>query len=201
MNNDFIIEVKDHCLMTPDLRVLVETLSFNIKRGEVFCIEGVNGSGKTTLLNSLISSSSSSHSGIIVHVPKDKIYYVPQLQDSELHIPMTVRDTIKIAFEKDISDDEIVSIGLLSHEHLNYLWNKASGGEKRRALLSKAFLSQPDLLVLDEPFNHLDQISSDSIKKQFKKFLSHPQKSMILVTHDPLDADILSNISHQILKL
>ena len=113
-----------------------------------------------------------------------------------MHIPVTLRDVINIAFSQSLSDEAICGFGLISEKHLALNWNRASGGEKRRTLLTRTFMQQPDLLILDEPFNHLDTVSRRVIVAAIHHFISVQQKSAILVTHEGFESYAQSDFSN-----
>jgi ATPase subunit of ABC transporter with duplicated ATPase domains len=75
-------------------------------------------------------------------------------------------------------------ISLLKNLDLTKKWNTASGGERQKVLLAAALLKNPVLLVLDEPFNHVDKDSSLELETSLQEYLiSHPQSSLMIVSH------------------
>jgi len=92
--------------------------------------------------------------------------------------------------------EQILKIGLLDAPHLGLAWNTASGGERKRTLLTRTLLQGPELLLLDEPMNHLDYASQERVKHALSAFLAdHKNKTrgIVLVSHSELlDSEIQS---------
>ena len=189
MNNvASVLSASDVSYSTPDGRALGENINLQLRAGELLLITGPNGSGKTTLLNILLGKLEPNTGSVHLNLPASHIGYLPQLQDSEMHMPVNLRDIINISFTHKLSDDEISALGLLTREHLSLNWNRASGGEKRRTLLTRTFLQKPELLILDEPFNHLDSNSRKVIATVIHDFLTTKNKSVILCTHEGFES-------------
>lgn len=168
----------------PDGRVLYSKLQVQIDFGEWLLIRGPNGSGKTTLLKQLI------------HLLEEKyrISYLPQHNTLDLPFPLSLHELI--SFEcPNVSDQEIIDIGLLSHESLKYKWSDASGGERKKALLTRVLLTRPEYLLLDEPFNHLDKVTRVEILRILSDHMLRGDiKSIIMVSHNFENTSIPSDI-------
>ena len=102
-------------------------------------------------------------------------------------MPFSLRDVLNVAVAA--TDDDLVSPGLLTKDQLDLGWNSASGGEKRRTLLTRALLLKPALVVLDEPFNHLDQASRNVMVSAIGRFATAHKTSSILSTHEGFAKD------------
>ena len=174
---------------SPDGRCLFQQLGFQLQGGEILLITGPNGSGKSTLLNQILQGldQGSIGSGILKsHVEAEEIAFIPQLQSLEFHLPLTLVEVLEIHMNRKVNTEEATFFGLLDPEHLNRTWNTASGGERQRTLLTNALLGNPRLLILDEPFNHLDQESQQRMLKAIVDFLKDDEfrpRAAILVSH------------------
>ena len=184
-----ILEVKNLSYATPNGSVLASHIDFQLNRGDLIAVSGENGSGKTSLIHTLLGFRQPRNGEINCSIPKTAIAYLPQVQDNDFHIPVSISDVIQMAFSKSVSSDQITNIGLLQERHFSLKWNTASGGEKRRALLTRLILKKPVMLILDEPFNHLDVESKEAILRLLKQFIAEKTMGIILVSHDPLVKD------------
>lgn len=152
-------------------------ISFDLHPGEVLFLRGENGAGKSTLLK-IILGLHSYHSGKFhFAIPLEQIQYLPQLGNLDFHIPLAVQDLLEHPTASSI---------LLRPMDLKKMWNTASGGERQKVLLASLLEKKPRLLILDEPFNHVDAESSVVLEQALTEFMQdNPQSSLILVSHRP----------------
>jgi len=172
---------------TPDGRVLQEQLSFKVKPGQLLLITGGNGCGKSTLLRILLGKNDPMQGTVHMGLPFSTVAYIPQLENTEIHLPLTLRDVLGIS-QRKLDWAKALSFGLLSEAHLHHAWNTASGGERKRTLLTRALLQNPQVLVLDEPFNHLDEKSREAMAQAMVNFLAvkTSPRAIIMVSHQGL---------------
>lgn len=116
----------------------------------------------------------------------DQVTYVPQLGNIQFFLPLTILDVITLDF--GVTHDEIQSVGLLSANQIDRLWNSASGGERQKALLTRAFTSSRNFLVLDEPFNHIDKNSRAIATRLIKKACARGA-TIVLISHESVRDD------------
>lgn len=172
------LKIKNLQALSSQGRVLTPKVSLELVAGEVLLLTGENGSGKSTLLKALLKRHSNIQGTLDWKFGFDQIEYLPQLGTLAFHIPFSLRDLLN----SDISSP------LLQGLDLDKQWNTASGGERQRVLLSAALAKNPQVLILDEPFNHVDQATAVLLEKTLKEFMqTHPDRAMILVSHRPLD--------------
>ncbi len=174
-------------------KILISDLSFSLKGGQVLALQGSNGVGKSTLLK-LCLGLHPTLSGSLKNsfLPHD-FEFLPQMQNITIHLPLTLEDVIRAALPRGLSKTVIQSKGLLHEGDLQKEWNCASGGERQKALLTRTFLSPKSLLVLDEPFNHLDEESLKLAQREIEGSRS-AGKALLLVSHQGCDGFPCINI-------
>jgi len=163
---------------------LLKELSFSLSQGEVLSIIGKNGTGKSSLLK-VITGIETKYSGKIITHTK-RISYVPQKLELEKSFPLLVSEFFDI-FNKYISQKamntvyKIFDIPALLNKNIHTL----SGGEFQKVLIANAMLSEPELLILDEPTTGIDVIGEENFYKIIaetkKRF---PKLAIILVSHN-----------------
>ena len=158
---------------------VIKDLSFEVYRGELFCLVGGNGTGKTTTLN-LASGIEKPYRGKIK--TKGKWAILPQ-NPQNLFVGKTVKEDFMELFpnqEKKIKEmAEFVKIETLLEMHPYDL----SGGEQQRAALAKVLLLEPDILYLDEPTKCLDNEFKIKLGELLKE-LTEKGVTIVMVSHD-----------------
>ncbi len=164
----------------PNHPPLQRNLSFSLSPGELLHITGPNGVGKSFLLSTLLGIYPKQAGSI--HLGFSRSRYLPQMQNKAAHLPYSLGDIL--SFESH-SLDAFENLTLLSSSQLLLGWNKASGGERQRTLLTRFFLQPGDLLVLDEPFNHLDLNSKERVQELLREtYAQRPSTATLLISHD-----------------
>ncbi|MNK92838.1 Zinc import ATP-binding protein ZnuC [compost metagenome] len=156
-------------------QALSPAVDFELSEGEVLYLTGENGAGKSTLLKTLLGLHKIYSGKFEMTCQREQIQYLPQLGNLNFHIPCTLQDMLP---------ETAPDLALLKNLDLSKKWNTASGGERQKVLLAAALLKNPILLVLDEPFNHVDKESSLELESSLQEYLiSHPQSSLMIVSH------------------
>ncbi len=192
----------------------VQKATFEVSKGEIFCIMGLSGSGKSTLVrhvNRLIEPTS----GKIEVLGRE----VGSLSNTELremramqmgmvfqHMALlphrSVRDNVAYPLEIRnipkskrwaISDHALALVDLVGYE--DRLPRELSGGMQQRVGIARALASDPEILLMDEPFSALDPLIRLQLQDQFKALVAELQKTTLFITHD-LDEAI--RIGHRI---
>lgn len=194
-----------HCIKAENISVkigrdeIIKDVNIHIHCGELTVIIGKNGAGKSTLLKALLGEVK--HTGKInVYDKKEakyeklKIGYVPQSMNIEKHMPTTVYDFISaIISNKPIWVAKDQKVYKQIQEHLKIfeaesLIDKSigdlSGGELQRVLLAVATLSEPNLLILDEPVSGIDKNGTKLFFNLINKLKTEHDMAIILVSHD-----------------
>ncbi|MFM1993654.1 MAG: hypothetical protein RL537_343 [Actinomycetota bacterium] len=180
-------------------RTLWSDLSLSIESGEFIALIGANGSGKSMLLKTIIGSQSLSSGTITLFGDKpgkhnNAIGYVPQHRASDQGLPLLVKDAVRfgldghrfgLALQKN--PDELVAAALAEVD-ASHLANKRvgslSGGEMQRVRVAQAIISQPKLLLADEPLSALDLNHQQRISELINEQRKRLDSAVIFVAHD-----------------
>ncbi len=181
----------------------VNHISFTLEKGEILAILGESGSGKTTLLH-LIGGFQEPDEGVLlledkrITPPSEKLMAGhPDIklvrQDYGLFPNISIRENIAYAlryYEENYRNKRVDKLLKLSRldKVQSHLPREVSGGEQQRAVIVKAIAEQPKLLLLDEPFSHLDAVNKRKLKAEILKLIKAEEVSCIFVTHDVNDA-------------
>ena len=164
-------------------KTVLDRVSLSVGRGEIVTIVGPNGAGKSTLVRVLLGLVEAS-SGKIKRSKNLRIGYVPQRFTAPENLPLTVERLLRLTVKA--KRDEIVSV--LSEvgiaDCLQTPVAALSGGELQRALIAKALLRDPDLLVLDEPVQGVDFIGETRLYQLIGKIRRERACGILMVSHD-----------------
>lgn len=155
--------------------------NFVIERGEKIALVGRNGEGKTTLARMLVGELSPSEGSIRLGANVDVGYYA-QNQEDLMDGEITVFDTLDRVAVGDIRTRlrDILGAFLFRGEDIDKKVKVLSGGERSRLAMARLMLSPHNLLIMDEPTNHMDMRSKDILKEALMRF----DGTVILVSHD-----------------
>jgi ATP-binding cassette subfamily F protein 3 len=177
-------------------RLLLDEVSFNVRRGSKITIMGQNGAGKSTIFG-LITGAFEPESGEIQRAKGLTIATARQTMNRD-YLKLTVREYFEKAFDTKIYNidpriDDVLEIVNLKVSH-DRLVEQLSGGQQARLLLAFALIQNPDLLLLDEPTNNLDKAGIEHLTK----FLVEYDKTCMVISHD---AEFLNAFTHGVLYL
>lgn len=163
---------------------IVTDVSLTVKRGEIVTLIGPNGAGKTTLLKLLLGLEKPDR-GHIHHAPGLKIGYVPQHFTPKPTLPLTVQGLLELSPHGNDTQAIAAVLAELGIAHLAHRPLQAlSGGERQRALLARAWLGKPDLLVLDEPVQGVDIAGQGEMYKRIRTLADTSNTAVLMVSHD-----------------
>ena len=183
-------------------RDILTDVDLEIRAGEAVALLGSNGAGKSTLLKAITGLAALRGMATI----DASLGYVPQYQDSDLSFPVTAYKVVEMGLLPSVSwwhrctsmrsyrDCVLNALRQVGMEHLaETRFGQLSGGQRQRVLIARALVSAPELVLLDEPFNGLDQ-ESRRILIQIIADLKEAGIALLVSTHDPILAQHLSLI-------
>jgi iron(III) transport system ATP-binding protein len=176
--------------------------------GDIICLLGPSGIGKTTILRTIAGLEKITNGKIILKdktLSSKKIHIEPEnrsialsFQENCLFPHYTVEKNINLGSERKlgkkrrINSKDIINF-LNLHKILNKFPHEISAGEAQRVSLARSLISQPDLLLLDEPLSNVDQSFKEEIQIELKQILSNSKITTIIVTHDSYEAFYLGS--------
>ena len=192
------------CYHRDDLVPVLHDISFDIAEGEFLALMGPSGSGKTTLLN-LLAGIDHADSGTIRVGGVD----ITALSETELarwranHVGFIFQFYNLIPVLKAVENVELplhltslsgrerrehaeTALRMVNLEHrMDHYPKELSGGEQQRVAIARAIVTDPALLVADEPTGDLDRVSAEEILTMMERLNGEMGKTIVMVTHDP----------------
>jgi ABC-type glutathione transport system ATPase component len=184
-------------------RQVLQNISFDLNTSEIYAIIGSSGSGKTTLIR-IAAGLLNPDEGKVQFNDEDlegpDVRLVPGYeeirlvhQDFKLKHKMTVFENIRyelLAYTPDYQSERInflLKLCRITHLEKTDI-SKLSGGEKQRVAIARGLASEPEVLIMDEPFSNLDINTKSVLLEEIKSIAKESNTAILLVTHDPRDA-------------
>jgi ABC-type Mn2+/Zn2+ transport system ATPase subunit len=169
-------------------------VNLEIHPGEFWFFLGQNGSGKTTLMRAVLGLIEPQAGQLQLQVPvgsREQIGFVPQRCDINPTLPITVREFVSLGLvgvsighkeQREQLVRVLEKLGLQETADKNY-W-ALSGGQRQRALLARALVRRPTLLILDEPTNNLDLRMEEAFLHSLADLQKEDEHTVLFVTHN-----------------
>jgi putative ABC transport system ATP-binding protein len=190
-------------------------LDLRVTEGEYLALMGPSGSGKTTLLNLIAGLDRASDGEVIVHGQElgsmsdaritrwraDNVGFIFQLYNlipvltafENVELPLLLTKLSKRRRRENVRT-ALRIVGLEGRE--DHYPRQLSGGQEQRVAIARAIVTDPYLLVADEPTGDLDRASAEEILDLLEQLNREFQKTIVMVTHDPLAAQRASRLLH-----
>ena len=187
----------EHASVKLNGATVLENVSLSISSDDFIGVIGPNGGGKTTLVRLILGLVKPSKGGVHYSIPHDtgnsKIGYLPQVHEFDKQFPITVQDVILSGLphtKKLVSRHSREEIGKAQYwmERLGIsrLRKKPignlSGGEMQRVFLCRSLISEPELLILDEPDTYVDNLFERELYEELREL--NNKMAILLVSHD-----------------
>jgi ABC-type Mn2+/Zn2+ transport system ATPase subunit len=169
-------------------------MNLDVRRGELWFLIGTNGTGKTTFLRGVLGTLSPLAGELTLAAElsdRRRIGYVPQTSQLNPTLPTTLREFVRLGFVRSAVSKShrqqerasaLARVGLQGHE-LDSYWS-LSGGQRQRALVARALVRRPELLLVDEPTGGLDVAAEDAFRRTVLSLNQESALTLLFVTHN-----------------
>ena len=174
---------------------VLKNIQLSVDDGEIVAVLGPSGCGKSTLLRILAGLEKSSSGKVELHEEFSFVFQMPLLLDwrtalanTELPLEMKKLDAVT----RKARCKEMLELVGLGNDLFKYP-DELSGGMKMRVSLARALVTNPQVLLLDEPFAALDEMTRERLNLEVLKLKEHRQISALFVTHNIFEAVFMSD--------
>ena len=195
MNENILLECRN-VVMGYDGAAVVNSVSFELERGDYLCIVGENGSGKSTLLKGILGliPLRGGSVGFSDGLKRTDIGYLPQQTQAQRDFPATVREVVLSGClngsrgpfysraDRNLANKNMEKLSVTDIARRSY--RELSGGQQQRVLLARALCAAKELLLLDEPVTGLDPVVTAEFYCLIKKLTLDSGIAVIMVSHD-----------------
>lgn len=197
------IEFKRLCKRFPfgqKERIVLEDISFNVEEGSFTAVVGPSGCGKSTLLNIVAGIEPPSSGEVHIKVEGNRearvgyVFQAPRLLpwmsviDNMLWVKPESTDKVQ---HREVSERYLKMVGLQAE--LDTFPLQLSGGMQQRVGIARALAINPDVLMMDEPFSHLDEITANNLRAELSRIWDETHNTVVFVTHDLQEGILLAD--------
>jgi len=182
---------------------VLHDIDLQIKDGEFVVLVGPSGCGKSTLLHLAAGLEMPTQGGVLAdgakvtgpHPSRTLVF-----QEHALYPWLTLEDNVALALEfqntpkkraREAAREWLARVSLAGFEH--YYPHQVSGGMRQRAALARAFIAQPQTMLMDEPFGALDALTRLALQDVLRQLIAQEKPTVLLVTHDVDEALFLAD--------
>ena len=201
-----ILEIKNLNHSYPKELATITDFSFSLKKGEIVSILGESGSGKTTLLRIIAGLEQPTSGEVIINervvsnkdsvLPPEKRNLGLVVEDRALFPHLNVEKNVMFGIYKAHAKESLALeyLSLFKVEHLGKKFpHEISAGEQQRVAFARALITNPEILMLDEPFGALDKRLKRELHTETKRIFREKELSVLLVTHDEDEAEYFAD--------
>ena len=191
-----VVEIKNLTVLYDSIKAL-DNVSFSINQNDFLGIIGPNGAGKSTLFSCMLGLLRNYEGEIKFfgqNIKNSKKYlkeigYVPQKPVFEKNFPATVKEVVRMGLPRNIPEKRVDKAlqQVWIHELANRRIGELSGGQQQRVFIAKALVSEPKILILDEPVTGIDASSTEIFYSILRDLNKNQNITIIWSSHD-LDA-------------
>lgn len=211
MADSKLIEI-EHLTKGFEKNIVLDDISLHVDRGENFVVFGQSGTGKSVLLKCIIGLMKPENGTILINntnvidASKKELNKIRKnigflFQGAALYDSMTVRENLEFPLKKNFhfSQNEIDEKVKTALEHVSLeeaidkMPSELSGGMKKRIGLARSIITEPELMLYDEPTTGLDPITSKEISELILTLQNRLNMTSIVVTHDLICANIIAD--------
>jgi ABC-type Mn2+/Zn2+ transport system ATPase subunit len=183
----------DHATLGYGRRAVLSDITFDIPAGDFLGLVGPNGAGKTTVLRAILGTLTP-QGGTVTKAAGLRFGYVPQRDSVDYNFPLKVVDVVLMGRydriglmrrptrrDRELACTALEQVGIvdLADRQLGAL----SGGQKQRALIARALVGDPNVLILDEPTNGMDLVSTTQILGLVRELHERENLTVLMVSH------------------
>jgi NitT/TauT family transport system ATP-binding protein len=169
-----------------------KNLQLSLQQAEFVALIGPSGTGKTTLLNLIAGLDTELHG----HIQAPRHALSMMFQEPRLMPWLTVEDNIRLVLDAPVMQADSLGLQRMAQlieqlglsEFSQAFPKQLSGGLKRRVALARAFVTQPQLLLMDEPFQSLDEPTAQALRALLLNLWQHTRPTVLFVTHQLSEA-------------
>lgn len=174
---------------------VLKDISFSVQKGEIVSILGPSGCGKSTILRILASLETSDSGTALCNGQTSFVFQQPLLLDwrtalANVTIPLEIKGMAKA--EADRKAQVALELSGLGQNLLQYP-EELSGGMKMRVSLARALVTEPNVILLDEPFAALDEMTREKLNEELIKLNHNKKLTLLFVTHNIFEAVFMSD--------
>src|SRR5438270_13082045 len=174
-------------------RAVLTNVTFDVPEGDFLGLVGPNGAGKTTILRAILGSLKPMSGSVTIALGL-RFGYVPQRDSVDYNFPLKVTDVVMMGRYDRIGvgrrptrEDRQRAIDALDHVGIADLAERQlsalSGGQKQRTLIARALVGEPNILVLDEPTNGMDLVSTTQVLSLIRARHEGANITLLMVSH------------------